>query len=154
MLRGTVAFLVLVAFAVVGTELREALSRRGLRAPALEGVFFLAVGFALGGRGLGLFPEDVLANLRVVVLFGLGWIGLVFGIPIATRHGISSFDGKVRKRRPSSSSQGRNSSMTPAPAGRRAGASSAASPCDTPATSGPGRLGGGARAGYDDAPTQ
>ncbi len=85
MLRGTVAFLVLVAFAVLGTELREALARRGLRAPAMEGVFFLAVGFALGGRGLGLFPADVLANLRVIVLFGLGWIGLVFGIQVDLR---------------------------------------------------------------------
>ena len=85
MLRGTVAFLVLVTFAVLGTELREAISRRGLRAPAMEGILFLAVGFALGGRGLGLFPADVLANLRVVVLFGLGWIGLVFGIQIDLR---------------------------------------------------------------------
>lgn len=85
MLRGTLAFLALVAFAVLGTELREALSRRGLRAPAMEGVVFLAVGFALGGRGLGLFPADVLANLRVVVLFGLGWIGLVFGLQVDFR---------------------------------------------------------------------
>lgn len=85
MLQGTLAFLVLVAFAVLGTELREAFSRRGLRAPAMEGVVFLAVGFALGGRGLGLFPADVLANLRVVVLFGLGWIGLVFGLQIDLR---------------------------------------------------------------------
>jgi hypothetical protein len=85
MLRGTVAFLVLVAFAVLGTELREAFSRRGLRAPAMEGILFLAIGFALGGSGLGLFPADVLANLRVVVLFGLGWIGLVFGLQIELR---------------------------------------------------------------------
>ncbi len=70
--RGVMAFLVLVAFAVLGTELREAFSRRGLRAPAMEGILFLAIGFALGGSGLGLFPADVLANLRVVVLFGLG----------------------------------------------------------------------------------
>ncbi len=80
MLRGTFAFLALVAFAVVAAEIRAALARRGWRAPAMEGVSFLAVGVALGGHGLGLFPEDLLANLRVVVLFGLAWIGLVFGV--------------------------------------------------------------------------
>jgi hypothetical protein len=85
MLRGTVAFLVLVGFAVLGAELRNALARRGLREPAMEGVSFLVVGFALGGRGLGLFPEDLLANMRVVVLFGLAWIGLVFGVQVELR---------------------------------------------------------------------
>jgi hypothetical protein len=85
MLRGTVAFLVLVAFALLGTELRTALARRGLRAPAMEGLSFLAVGFALGDRALGLFPADVLVTLRVVVLLGLAWIGLVFGLQIELR---------------------------------------------------------------------
>ncbi len=80
MLRGTVAFLALVVCAVLGAELRSALARRGIRAPAMEGVYFLAVGFLLGGRGLGLFPDDLVAALRVVVLFGLAWIGLVFGL--------------------------------------------------------------------------
>jgi hypothetical protein len=85
MLRGTVAFLVLVAFALLGTELRTALARRGLRAPAMEGLSFLAIGFALGDRVLGLFPADVLVTLRVVVLLGLAWIGLVFGLQIELR---------------------------------------------------------------------
>jgi hypothetical protein len=85
MLRGTVAFLVLVAFALLGAELRTALARRGLRAPAMEGLSFLAVGFALGDRALGLFPADVLVTLRVVVLLGLAWIGLAFGLQIELR---------------------------------------------------------------------
>jgi hypothetical protein len=85
MLRGTLAFLLLVLFAVLGAELRSALLRRGLRAPAMEGISFLLVGFALGGRVLGLFPEDVLQALRVVVLFGLAWIGLVFGVQVELR---------------------------------------------------------------------
>lgn len=80
MLRGTFAFLTLVACAVVVAELRSAFARRGWRAPAAEGVSFLAVGVALGGHGLGLFPDDLLAGFRVVVLFGLAWIGLVFGV--------------------------------------------------------------------------
>jgi hypothetical protein len=85
MLRGTLAFLALVACAVVGAELRSVLARRGVRAPAMEGVSFLAVGFLLGGRMLGLFPDDLVAALRVVVLFGLAWIGLVFGLQAELR---------------------------------------------------------------------
>ncbi len=85
MLRGTLAFLVLVAFAVLGAELRSALARRGLREPAMEGISFLVVGLALGGRGLGLFPDDLLVSMRVVVLFGLAWIGLVFGVQVELR---------------------------------------------------------------------
>ena len=85
MLHGTFTFLVLVAFAVAGSELRAALGRRGLRAPAMEGLSFLLLGVVLGGEGLGLFPEDVLAALRVVVLLGLAWIGFVFGLQIEWR---------------------------------------------------------------------
>jgi len=85
MLRGTIAFLVLVICAVLGAELRTALARRGIRAPGMEGVSFLAVGFLLGGRALGLFPDDLVAALRVVVLFGLAWIGLVFGLQAELR---------------------------------------------------------------------
>jgi hypothetical protein len=85
MLRGTLAFLVLVACAVAGAELRSVLARRGVRAPGIEGVGFLAVGFLLGGRALGLFPDDLVAALRVVVLFGLAWIGLVFGLQAELR---------------------------------------------------------------------
>lgn len=85
MLRGSIAFLVLVACAVLGAELRNALARRGLREPTMEGISFLAVGFALGGSGLGLFPDDLLVSMRVVVLFGLAWIGFVFGVQIELR---------------------------------------------------------------------
>jgi len=46
---------------------------------------FLAIGFALGDRVLGLFPDDVLATLRVVVLLGLAWIGLAFGLQVELR---------------------------------------------------------------------
>lgn len=85
MLRGTLAFLVLVTCAVLGAELRNILARRGLREPAMEGVSFLVVGLALGGRGFGLFADDLLVSMRVVVLFGLAWIGLVFGVQVELR---------------------------------------------------------------------
>jgi hypothetical protein len=84
-LHGTLAFLLLVAFALLGHEVRNALARRGLRAPGMEGLSFLVVGFALGDRGLGLFPADLIAGLRPVVLLGLAWIGLVFGLQLDLR---------------------------------------------------------------------
>ena len=82
MLRGTIAFLVVLAFAVAGSELRDLLARRGLRAPAMEGLSFLLVGFLLGERVLGLFPSDILAALRPVVLLGVAWVGLAFGVQL------------------------------------------------------------------------
>jgi hypothetical protein len=82
MLRGTIAFLTLVAFAVASNEVRKALFSRGLRAPAMEGPVFLAIGYALGDQGMGLFPADLLANLDAVVLLGFAWIGLVFGLQL------------------------------------------------------------------------
>jgi hypothetical protein len=85
MLRGTFAFVALVVFAVFGSELRRALARRGLREPAMEGLSFLVVGLVLGGRGLGLFADDLLQSMRIVVLFGLAWIGFVFGVQIERR---------------------------------------------------------------------
>lgn len=85
MLHGTLAFLLLVAFAVIGSEVRGVFARRGVRAPGMEGLSFLLVGFALGDRVLGLFPADVLAGLRPVVLLGLAWIGLVFGLQLDLR---------------------------------------------------------------------
>ncbi len=85
MLRGTLAFVVLVVCALLGMEARRHLARRGLRAPALEGLAFLLVGWALGEDALGLFPTDALATLRAVVLIGLAWIGLVYGLQIDLR---------------------------------------------------------------------
>jgi len=51
----------------------------------MEGLSFLAVGFVLGDNGLGLFPQDLLSSMRVVVLFGLAWIGFVFGVQMELR---------------------------------------------------------------------
>ncbi len=80
MLRGTLAFVVLVACALVGWEVRRWLGRRGVVAPSLEGLSFVAAGVVLGPAGLGLFAPDVLRQLRPVVLLGLAWIGLLVGL--------------------------------------------------------------------------
>ncbi len=85
MLRGTLAFLVLVVLAAAIAEGRRALLRRGWHAPAYPRLPFLLLGFFLGDHVLGLFPPDVLAALRPVVLLGLAWIGLVFGLQVDLR---------------------------------------------------------------------
>jgi len=83
MLRGTLAFLLLVACAVAGAEVRRHLRRRlGISSPATEALGFLVLGVALGARGFGVFPAEVLESLRVVVLLGLGWIGLMVGLQV------------------------------------------------------------------------
>jgi hypothetical protein len=75
-------FVLLVAVSVAGAEGQRRLAGRGLRLPAVEGPLWIAVGWALGNPAVGLFPDDVLEVLRVVVLVGLAWIGLVFGMQI------------------------------------------------------------------------
>lgn len=82
MLQGTLVFLVLVVLAVAGAEAQRKLARHGIQAPSLEGLIWLVVGLAAGGAGSGLFPDDVLAVLRSVVLLGLAWIGLMYGLQI------------------------------------------------------------------------
>jgi hypothetical protein len=79
-LHETLAFLLLVILAVLGVEAQKRLARRGIRAPAMEGLVWLALGALVGDAGLGLFPEDILAGLRAVVLVGLAWLGLVYGL--------------------------------------------------------------------------
>ena len=51
----------------------------------MEGLSFLALGAVLGEHGLGLFPEDLLLVLRLVVLLGLAWIGFTFGLQVDWR---------------------------------------------------------------------
>jgi len=82
MLRGSIAFVVLVVFAMVGTEARTYFASKGIRAPAMEGLSFLVLGFALGERMLGLFPASILEMLHPVMLLGIAWIGLVFGLQV------------------------------------------------------------------------
>jgi len=53
--------------------------------PAIEGPFWIILGFLLGQRGLGFFPPDILGDLEPVVLLGLAWIGLVFGMQVDFR---------------------------------------------------------------------
>ena len=85
MLRAPLALILVVGFALLGTDVQRRLQARGIRLPAIEGVFWIFIGFSLGSRGLGFFPEDILVRLHPVVLLALAWVGLVFGMQIEFR---------------------------------------------------------------------
>jgi len=82
MLRGPLTLILIVAFALAGTEIQRRLRSKGIRLPAIEGPVWILLGFLSGPRGMGFFPPDILEDLRPVVLLGLAWIGLVFGMQI------------------------------------------------------------------------
>ena len=77
MLRGPLTLILVAGFALAGTEIQRRLRSQGIRMPAIEGPFWIILGFLLGQRGLGFFPPDILGDLEPVVLLGLAWIGLV-----------------------------------------------------------------------------
>ncbi len=80
MVKGTLAFVLLVVLALAATEARRRLGRRGLGAPGFQSFLTVLLGAFLGHAGLGLFSEDVLATIAPVVLLGLAWVGLVVGL--------------------------------------------------------------------------
>ena len=82
MLQPTLVFVLLVAIAVAGAEVQRRMARRGLRLLTVEGPVWIGFGWILGNAATGLFPDDILDVLRAVVLVGLAWIGLVFGMQI------------------------------------------------------------------------
>lgn len=85
MLRAPLALVLVVGFSLLGTEVQRRLQARGIRLPAIEGVFWILMGFSLGSRGLGLLPSDILAKLHPVVLLALAWVGLAFGMQVEFR---------------------------------------------------------------------
>lgn len=85
MLRAPLSLILIVGFALAGTEIQRRLRAGGIRLPAVEGVFWILLGFSLGGRVLGVFQRDILTTLHPVVLLALAWIGLVFGMQLEFR---------------------------------------------------------------------
>ena len=85
MLRGLLAFMVLVAVALAGTELRRWLRSRGRESLGVENILFVILGVILGNGGLHLFPAELLVSLRPVVLLAVTWIGLLVGIQLDFR---------------------------------------------------------------------
>jgi len=84
-LKGTLAFVLLLILALAGADLKRRWSRGRRRLPGFEGFVTVLVGALLGNAGLGLFPADLTAALRPVVLLGLAWIGLLVGLQFDVR---------------------------------------------------------------------
>lgn len=85
MIRGTLAFVVLLLLALLGTGARRWMGHHRRSVPGLESFVTVLVGVALGAAGLQLFPADLLGVLRPVVLLGLAWIGLLIGLQFDLR---------------------------------------------------------------------
>jgi len=83
--KGTLAFVLLVVLALAATEASRRLGRRGLEAPGLQSFLTVLLGALLGHAGLGLFTENILVTIGPVVLLGLAWVGLIVGLQFDLR---------------------------------------------------------------------
>ncbi len=82
MATGGLAFLVLVALAVGAWEVQRLVGRRS---PLLQGVGFLLLGVLAGGHVLGVLPRGIVIQLVPVVLVGIAWLGLLYGLQVDLR---------------------------------------------------------------------
>ena len=82
MVSGALAFLVLLVLAVGAWEVQRLVGRRLL---LLEGIGVLGLGVAAGSHGLAILPEDLVRSLHPVVLVGIAWLGLLYGLQIDLR---------------------------------------------------------------------
>lgn len=85
MIKGTLAFVVVLLLALLGAAARRWLGHHRRNVPGLQSFATVLIGAALGGAGLRLFPDDLLLVLRPVVLLGLAWIGLLIGLQFDLR---------------------------------------------------------------------
>ncbi len=85
MLKGTLAFVLLLFLALAGADLKRRLSHGGRRFPGFESFVTVLIGAGLGNAGFRLFPPDLMMVLRPVVLLGLTWIGLLVGLQFDLR---------------------------------------------------------------------
>jgi len=85
MMRGTLAFVLLVLLALLGAAVRKRLSRRDRSMPGMQTAVTVLAGVVIGKAGLQLFPENLLELLRPVILLGLSWIGLLIGLQFDLR---------------------------------------------------------------------
>lgn len=81
-MKALLAVLILVLLGLLGSRFgfREEWGPLGLRLFFAAGTHFLLIGFLLGPEVLGLFTPDLLDALSPVIMLGLGWIGLLFGL--------------------------------------------------------------------------
>lgn len=72
----------LVALAVGAWEVQRLVGRRS---PLLQGVGFLLLGVLAGGHVLGVLPRGIVIQLVPVVLVGIAWLGLLYGLQLDMR---------------------------------------------------------------------
>jgi hypothetical protein len=81
------AIVILIAIAIIGS--RFTFYRRrlpiGFRLILLTGTEYIFIGVLLGKMGLNVLDAHSLSQLEPVLLFGLGWIGFLFGVQFEFR---------------------------------------------------------------------
>lgn len=79
MLSGGLAFLALVVLAVAAWEVQRL---AGGGSPLLEGLGFLVLGVLAGEHVLGILPGAIVDQLHPVILVGIAWLGLLYGLQV------------------------------------------------------------------------
>lgn len=81
-MKALLAVLILVLLGLLGARFgfREERAPLEFRLLLTSGTHFLVIGFLLGPQSLGLLTSDLLDALSPVIMLGLGWIGLLFGL--------------------------------------------------------------------------
>ena len=81
-MKALLAVLILVLVGLLGARFgfREERGPLGLRLLFAAGTHFLVLGYLLGPQVLGLFTPELLDAFSPVIMLGLGWIGLLFGL--------------------------------------------------------------------------
>ena len=81
------AILLLIVISVLGSRLTF-LNRRfflGFRSILLTGTEYVFIGVLLGGMGLDILDSDALKKMEPFLIFGLCWIGFLFGLQFKVR---------------------------------------------------------------------
>jgi len=79
---GALAFLVLLVLAVGAWEIQRLVGQRLL---LLGGIGVLGLGVAAGSHGFGILPGGIVRHLHPVVLVGIAWLGLLYGLQVDLR---------------------------------------------------------------------
>ncbi len=85
MLKGTLAFVLVLILGLAGAELKGRLVSGRHRFFSFGGLEAVLIGTLLGQAGLGLLPHGSMSALRPVVLLGLTWMGLLIGLQFDLR---------------------------------------------------------------------
>ncbi len=81
------AIVVLTAVALVGARGISHSHRfpLGVRAVMLTGTVYILLGVLLGGAGIGVLDSGTLSQMSPALLFGLSWVGFLFGLQFKVR---------------------------------------------------------------------